>query len=308
MFGGVGITFFELVHRCHWQGLTHGRKAANFLMQPTANRAHCFRGVESGAVASHTIFVRVEPCSRTSASIFLALVVFHMGEGHIGYDHRGKPWTATRFVYVWMTLVFGMTFFEAVHRCHWQGLTHGRKAANFLMQPTANRAHCFRGVESGAVASHTIFVRVEPCSRTSASIFLALVVFHMGEGHIGCDHRGKPWTATRFVYVWRQLCGMTFFELAHRCHWQGLTHGRKAANFLMQPTANRAHCFRGVESGVVASHTIFVRVEPCSRTSASIFLALVVFHMGEGHIGCDHRGKPWTATRFVYVWMALVLA
>ena len=27
-------------------------------MQPTANRAHWFRGAESGAVASHTIFVR----------------------------------------------------------------------------------------------------------------------------------------------------------------------------------------------------------------------------------------------------------
>ena len=272
-------------------------------MQPTANRAHCFRGVGSGAVASHTIFVRVEPCSRTSASIFLALVVFHMGEGHIGYDHRGKPWTATRFVYVWRCW---HNILNLSHRWHWQGLTHGRKAANFLMQPTANRAHWFRGAESGVVASHTIFVRVEPCSRTSASIFLALVVFHMGAATaavtIGENH------GRRFVFGWRALVSVRHFESVHRCHWQGLTHGRKAANFLMQPTANRAHWFRGVGSGAVASHTIFVRVEPCSRTSASIFLALVVFHMGEGHCGCDHRGKPWTATRFVFGWSAVVSA
>ena len=89
--------------------------------------------------------------------------------------------------------------FEAVGRYLLQGVTHGRKAANFLMQPTDNRAHCFRGVESGSVASHTTFVRVDHCCRKSASIFLAPVVFHIGKGYIGCDCRGKPRTATRVV-------------------------------------------------------------------------------------------------------------
>ena len=139
------------------------------------------------------------------------------------------------------------------------------------MQPTANRAHCFRGVESGAVASHTIFVRVEPCSRTSASIFLALVVFHMGEGHSGCDHRGKPWTATRFC-----VGGHLFRFDIFRCHWQGLKHGTAA-----HCQSSALFSWRRVGRGGV---TIFVRVEPCSRTSASIFLALVVFHIiGENH-------------------------